>query len=389
MRTQSDTSRSVVESLLAVGVIGAAAGSGRTSVAALLAAGLADQLEPAGAPVLLLDVRPAGGSPWPNWLKVPVQPSVSAAQPHRAVDALDLLEYVPWPLDDAAPGGPGVVVATDTGAQLPPGWVDAVLLDVAGGSRSTRTTGATALVVDGPCGLGTAAFWAARRGTPLPAIVSALLGDATRPGSVAVLVVRRDFDGIGSALDLVTDLERLSLPVHRLVVACVAQAHGTSRTAKARQEKLRGRVAAVVEIPYSPAVAAAGVPAYARQAKLRTAARTLTAAVLSVTGGSSPTGAEPARPLTGQPVPAVTVDILPARRHTAPAPVTAGAPATDGWSAAPPLATSVIDQVPTAQLPAPQHAPPLYPHHPAPHHAPLLQQTPTGVTTHQHQENPS
>jgi len=232
-----------------------AGGTGASSAAGLLAAGLAGVLDAADpqTPVALLDPAPAGGSPWPYWLARERTAGPLGPQPARPADLYAALQPVRWQL----PGDPGdrpVHVWTDLATQVPPAWERLAVAGLAQGDRPAWARDAAALVIDGPGGQGAATRWLAQRGgRPDPASGAALVSALTagrRPqdagGLACVLLARADHHALGDALQLVTDLDRLAVSAEGLVVALLPPAGGVPRAARPRLELLRDRVAAVV-----------------------------------------------------------------------------------------------------------------------------------------------
>ena len=285
-----------------------AGGTGASSTAGLLAAGLAGVLDAADpqTPVALLDPAPAGGSPWPYWLARERTAGPLGPQPSRPADLYAALQPVRWQL----PGDPGdrpVHVWTDLATQVPPAWERLAVAGLAHGDRPGWARDTAALVIDGPGGQGAATRWLAQRGGhPDPASGAALVSALTagrRPEDagrqVSVLLARADHHALGDALQLVTDLDRLAVSTQGLVVALLPPPRGIPRAARPRLELLRDRVAAVVLLehdrrrapgqPPSPGWLAAGRRSQLVQAVL-TAAVGTSGSAPAPAGRQDPTG---------------------------------------------------------------------------------------------------
>ena len=262
---------------LAVAVFGATkGGSGTSCVAGLLAAGLADAWP--ALPVTLLDGNDVTVSPWPSWLGVRTAAGAPASPPTEFEAVLGLFTAHPWPV---APGVQ-VQVWSDTAAHIPDCWREDITRRVLQGERPGDNGGV--VVLDGPGGQLTGPGWAVLRGAEDASALTAALTATSAAQVVAVLVVTGTAVGLQAAVQLVTDLETTGRHPQSLVVAYVAPGGGVPRAAKARAELLRGRVAAVVEVPYSQQVSARGAVAYG-DAKQRQAAAGVLEAVLAAADG--------------------------------------------------------------------------------------------------------
>jgi hypothetical protein len=146
-----------------------------------------------------------------------------------------------------------------------------------------------------------------------------------RPGATPVLCAPASTRGVEDAQSLVTLLERLGLPAHRVTVAVVAVASGrVPRRVLAGLTLLQPRVAAVLRVPHDPWIRATGGVRIDRTGRpLRRQVALLAATLTGLATASSPPRAPDPLPSPAAPLRAVAApDTTPA-----PAAVTAMAPA--------------------------------------------------------------
>lgn len=238
---------------LVVPVVSATGGAGRSTVAEGLSRALTDQV---GA-VAVADCSPRGLSPWRARVAEPCGGGLAALG--TAWDRIDdgtarlLAGAVSYLAGDEL-----VHVYTDTAPAAGGEPGGRRLLAFPPEPRAWQTLLATyrGIVVDTPAGVTTDVLYATGRGrTPYLPKWFECGADA-----VAVLTTTADARAAAAALEAVTALEGLSLPTERLVVAVVNLAPGgVPRRVRSRLALLEGRVGAVVELPYDPALRAEGV----------------------------------------------------------------------------------------------------------------------------------
>jgi hypothetical protein len=146
-----------------------------------------------------------------------------------------------------------------------------------------------------------------------------------RPGAAPVLCLPASVKGVEDAQSLVTLLERLGLPAHRVTVAVMGVAAGrVPRRVLAGLTLLQPRVAATVRVPHDPWVRATGGVRIDRTGRALRRQVALLAATLTglATASSRPPAPGPV------PSPAAPLQAVAAPDTTsAPATVTAAAPA--------------------------------------------------------------
>jgi hypothetical protein len=211
-----------------VPVLAGTGGAGRSTVAALLAQRFAATL----GSTVVLDTGHPNGSPWRNWLTAP--PTVlPPGEPARL----------------RAPDTVTVRVLTDTRPR--PALRQPARPDVAAWACHPGLAGHRAVLVDTDTPLLTALTDS--DGPAGPA------GWLCRPGATPVLCAPASTRGVEDAQSLVTLLERLGLPAHRVTVAVIGVASGrVPRRVLAGLSLLEPRVAATVRVPHDPWVRATG-----------------------------------------------------------------------------------------------------------------------------------
>ncbi|MFJ8627445.1 hypothetical protein ACIRD3_32020 [Kitasatospora sp. NPDC093550] len=282
-----------VRSRLVVPVLAAAGGSGRSTVAGLLAVALAQ-----AAPSVVLDLAHRLASPWPGWApdpgtglaSIPPDRPLSRSQAQAAAARIPGPDGSSWDVltDHREWSAPPLPTVEAPGAwyQLAAvgGW-PAVVADtchpMAHDLVAARTGG----------GRGLTAAWCA-----LPVSVPVVCAAATGSGMAA----------LQTALS-VAAAEGLPLP--RMVVALVSTGDGRApASVRAGETMLIPRVAAVVRVPYDPDLRARGLRDASRLgARTVQAAEQLAQAVVASAreswGDPLPTAAQPA-PVTPRSLPA-------------------------------------------------------------------------------------
>jgi hypothetical protein len=211
-----------------VPVLAGTGGAGRSSLCALLAQRLAATLGTA----VVLDTGHPNGSPWRNWLTAPA----TVLPPGE-------------PASLRAPDTVTVRVLTDTRPR--PTLRQPARPDVAAWAGHPGLAGHPAGLVDTDTALLTALA-----DSDCPACPAGWL---CQPGATPVLCLPASTRGVEDAQSLVTLLERLGLPAHRVTVAVIAVASGrVPRRVLAGLSLLEPRVAAVVRVPHDPWIRATG-----------------------------------------------------------------------------------------------------------------------------------
>jgi hypothetical protein len=256
-----------------VPVLAGTGGAGRSTMAALLA----QQLAIRGGSAVVLDAGHPNTSPWRTWLTAPAT-AVPPGEPARL----------------RVPDGVTVRVLTDTRPR--PTLRPPARLDVATWAGHPGLAGHRCRVVDTDTPL-----LAALATGPDP---TSAIGWLCQAGSTPVLCLPASPRGVADAQSLVTLLERLGLPAHRVTVAVVAVAAGrVPRRVLAGLTLLEPRVAATVRVPHDRWVRATGGVRIDRTGRpLRRAvallAGTLTSLAASVV--TEPLATDPARSPAGQ-----------------------------------------------------------------------------------------
>lgn len=248
---------------LVVPVLAAAGGSGRSTVAGLLALGLAT----AGRTVLV-DAAPAAASPWPGWV---ARPGAGTAALVAAGEAVRPAEVFAAASRLSARLAADLHVLTDTVGTMPPvGWPGdepRPWLSWAGVGHWAR------VVVDSQLPLAAGLAASVHTGQP---------GAATRwlalPDAVPVLVAPSCGRGGEQLLATVGAADRLGLPTVGWVLALVDFAPGRPPARlRASLALLADRVHAVIRVGYDPRIRAVGLreperlPAASARAGLRLA----------------------------------------------------------------------------------------------------------------------
>jgi hypothetical protein len=211
-----------------VPVLAGTGGAGRSSLAALLA----QRLAATQGTTVVLDTGHPNGSPWRNWLTAPAT-AVPPGEPARL----------------RAPDTVTVRVLTDIRPR--PTLRPPPRLDIAAWAGHPGLAGHQSVVVDTDTPL-----LSALADSDCPAGPAGWL---CRPGATPVLCVPASVRGVEDAQSLVTLLERLGLPAHRVTVAVVAVAAGrVPRRVLAGLTLLQPRVAATIRVPHDPWVRATG-----------------------------------------------------------------------------------------------------------------------------------
>ncbi|HEY1155676.1 MAG TPA: hypothetical protein VGE95_05240 [Arthrobacter sp.] len=252
---------------LLVPVMAATGGSGRTTAASLLAAGLASS-----GPAVVLDLAPRLSSPWPARLAEQGAGGLAVLPPDQPLTRSAVQQ----------------ACATNTG-------VNGARWHVLSDGREWHTQ---------PLALpGEPAAWyqlAAIGGWPavvadtvhplahdiLAARCAGELGQTrgwyALPYAVPVLCAAATADGIQALQQAVMALHAEGLPLNRTIVVLVATADGRPPAAvRAGATMLSARTAAVVHLPYDPHIRAHGLMASRLRTRTRQAAAQLTRAVLA------------------------------------------------------------------------------------------------------------
>lgn len=229
---------------LVVPVMSAAGGAGRSTLAALLAAGLHQRTSHgSGRAVGVCDIRPRAASPWPGWLdhtaergtswlaECTADPRRFAQQMRRSTSAIDGADGRPiWVMTDTGPLGlryagadPGPAFWAPALRYLRAAVIDADSLE---GFRLARQAAG-----------GEPASAAAWMATPLARTVGLWVTDPSPAGMSATLAA-------------ITTAQECDLPMERLVVA-VNDPRGDGWAARSLSRRLLAdRVGAIVEIAH-------------------------------------------------------------------------------------------------------------------------------------------
>ncbi|QNP71441.1 hypothetical protein IAG44_19710 [Streptomyces roseirectus] len=286
-------------SRLLVPVLAATGGSGRTTVAHLLARGLA-----AVADTVLLDLAPRLASSWPHHLAAGRTPGLAALPPDQpltrtAVRAACAVpnagaqnsgtrtgaQHTTTPHGNAphsagphgtAPHTPGLHVLTDSRAWHAPPLLDLPELPAAW-YQLAAIGGWQAVVADTPHPLAHDLLTARHTGE------RALTHDwYDLPHSVPVLCAPATADGIHALHRATTTLDAEALPLSRTVVALTSTTDGRLSSAlRATLTTATTRVAAVVHIPHDPRIRAHGHATPNPRPRTRHASGRLTDTVLN------------------------------------------------------------------------------------------------------------
>lgn len=247
---------------LVVPVLAAAGGSGRSTVAGLLALGLA-----AAGRTVLVDAAPAAASPWPGSV---ARPGAGTAALVAAGEAVRPAEVFAAASRLSARLAADLHVLTDTGEAPPAGWPG----DEPRPWLSWADVGHWArVVVDSQLPLAAGLAAGVHTGQP---------GAATRwlalPDAVPVLVAPSSGRGGEQLLATVAAADRLGLPTVGWVLALVDFAPGRPPARlRASLALLADRVHAVIRVGYDPRIRAVGLreperlPAASLRAGLRLA----------------------------------------------------------------------------------------------------------------------
>ncbi|MFE2911408.1 hypothetical protein [Kitasatospora indigofera] len=225
-------------------VFSAVGGSGRSTVAGLLATGLAAMV-----PSVVLDLAPRLASPWPEWSSAPGA-GLASIPPHMPLSRRQVHAAAGT---NPAPAGAGWQVLTDhrewsapplAPVDAPAAWHQ---LAAVGGWQGVVADTAYPMAHDI-----VAARTAGRTGWT--AAWCAL------PCSVPVVCTAATASGMQALQTALTAAAAEGLPVQRMVLALVSTGDGRlPAPVRAGETMLRPRVAAVVHVPYDPQIRAFGL----------------------------------------------------------------------------------------------------------------------------------
>lgn len=251
-----------------VPVFAASGGSGRSTLAGLLAQALAPTTR-----TVLVDTSPRAASPWADWLGVgvardeavglpgvlspagrPLDPAALETAVVRRGVPLGRLRKDDLPdMGTDAAGGPGYDVLTDVRPWTRPPV--SVPDDPRWYAQLLQTGGWFAGVVDTAVPL--AAAHVAARNAARPSVLDLW---ARRTDAVPVLVTAATGFGATALARLVTVLAQDGLPIDRMI-AVVVNVAGTDppKWMQGELDPVRGRLAALVQVPYDKAIRADGL----------------------------------------------------------------------------------------------------------------------------------
>jgi hypothetical protein len=277
---------------LVVPVLSAAGGTGRSTVAAILAAALNNRtVDPRSRAVAVCDASPRAVSPWPGWVDRAAEHGTAwlatcagdaerfAREMRRSTSALE-----------AGPDRP-IWVLTDTGALRPefagadpgPEFWGPVLRYLRAAVIDADSLEAFRLVRQQANGeLSTIAAWMADPGAR----------------TAAVWVTDPSPAGVARTLEAMTAAEQCGLPMRQFVVAINDhRGHGWASRARSRRTLLAGRVGAIVELRHEAALLRDNrPPCPADQFDRRDVADLLTAVIAAADGPERRPAAVPAPP---------------------------------------------------------------------------------------------
>ncbi|MEV0982408.1 hypothetical protein [Streptomyces sp. NPDC049915] len=271
----------------------AVGGSGRTTAASLLAAGLT-----ASGPAVLLDLAPRLSSPWPARLAeqgagglaaLPPDQTLTRSAVQQACGVSVTLDGATWQVlsDGRDWHAPPLVLP-----EPPAAWYQ---LAAIGGWQAVVADTVHPLAHD---------LLAARCAGEL----GHTRGWYELPYAVPVLCAAATADGIQALQQAVTALHAEGLPLNRTVVVLVAAGDGRPPAAvRAGATMLSARTAGVVHLPYDPHIRAHGLHTARLRSRTRQAAAQLTGAVLAAAHTAW------GRPLPEAPQPAPITPALSAR----------------------------------------------------------------------------
>ncbi|MFI1568481.1 hypothetical protein ACH4ZX_36600 [Streptomyces sp. NPDC020490] len=271
----------------------ATGGSGRTTTASLLAAGLA-----ASGPAVVLDLAPRLSSPWPARLAEQGAGGLAALPPDQPLTRSAVQQACG--LSAGANGASWHVLSDGRDWHTPPlvlpeppaAWYQ---LAAIGGWQAVVADTVHPLAHD---------LLAARCAGEL----GKTRGWYELPYSVPVLCAVATADGIQALQQAVMALHAEGLPLNRTVIVLVATGDGRPPAAvRAGATMLTARTAAVVHLPYDPHMRAHGLHAARLRSRTRQAAAQLTGAVLAAAHTAW------GQPLPDAPQPAPITPALPAR----------------------------------------------------------------------------
>jgi hypothetical protein len=285
---------------LVVPVLSAAGGTGRSTVAAILAAVLNNRtVDPQNRAVAVCDSSPRAASPWPDWVDRTAEHGTAwlascagdadrfAREVRRSTSALK-----------AGPDGP-IWVLTDTGAMRP---------EFAGADPGPRFWAPVlqylrAAVIDADS---LEAFRLVRQqANGELSNIAAWMAD---PGArtAAVWVTDPSPAGVGRTLRAMTAAEQCGLPMGQFVVAINDhRGHGWASRARSRRTLLADRVGAIVELRHQAALLRDGWPPCPADQLVRRDAADLLTAVIAAADGPAAAAALP-------PVAGILADLSPA-----------------------------------------------------------------------------